>query len=459
MVCSKCGRPLEATGAFCGYCGEPIPGRSAARKNASAPQAPAPAPGSTVPLTPTDSPGATVPLTPQQGPGATVPLTPQQGPGATVPLTPQQGPGATVPLTPQQSPVSTAPASVSRERAVETAPLSTAGRVGEKGQIYSQGLPELKPQIQQIPVSPIPEKPKVAKRGAGKAILSVFLSILLLVALTVSTALTVVRMCLSEDTLRGWIEKMEPQNVTIPGKDGEEPLPLIDYVYEELRDSEQLGEISREQVEAILDSDAVSAFLADEASAYTGYILKGEESEGITPESVTQFLKNNEEELRQAARDAGVEMEFDLDYDAVQAELEDSMGDGITVDALDEDIIETVRFVLSTLCICCCWGVTALLLLGLILINRKFGSALLGHIGIPVNVSGLIILLPTVALIVALAIAEPFGQSPDSIVWEPFRLMRFHLLIAGGGLTLTGIILLIIRAIVRSRRKKASHIQ
>lgn len=446
MLCSKCGREIGGKGAFCPYCGEPT-GRLAepAKRDAEPVPQPEPAPepefaeaGATAPLAPDPvSTGATAPLAPEPvSAGATAPLASNPvSAGATTPLAPEPAPasaGAAHPLgfDPATLPVYTPPAFV------PPAP----------------------------PYAPPVQKPR---QNAGIRTLCVFLSILLCLALIASCAVTIVRNSISKDTISSMIKDLEPKSITLPSPKGTgKTVTISEAICEALEDYADdvpmLKDLTPADVDAILDSDAVKDFLSSTMGEYSDFLLNGAEVEGLSVDKIIGFVEDNEDELMELAKDAGLEVDDSrhIDTRELREALEDADLDALspmTLMSADKSssgagkALAVAQKLLAPWVMYTCWSVAGGLMLLLILLNLKYPRHMLSDIGIPANITGVLYFFPAAVLYIFSLVGKEDLFGIPKAVFQLLEKMLIPFLIFGGGLMVISILLLVIKRVTRPK--------
>lgn len=458
MVCKKCGAELAENSRFCGSCGAPV---------------------ETVEETavPTEEPDAQAPEI-----GVDADQTAERtGEDSRVSI-------STMP----------APEGVRVAPVPETAPTAVAAPAG--GPAESVHMPasagETRPAREKAPV----------RGNVGRVILSILLSLVLLVSLLASTLVTVLRASVSDDNLAEVISNIRfsglklgglgerksartrvaersaavrqsavagslgvavrsdtPHTASLMSFDDLEGIDLddlptddmddlADYLYDMTRDQPGWEDVKKENIEEALDHPLVDEFLTEMATDYTAVIVKGEDGEGkgLTPDKVTDFVMEHEEEIQQIVEDAGYKGEFKLDEEKIRTSIADSIGDTYAPENIARDYSEAVtafRLVVSLPVIIVLWFITALLVVLIFVVNKRRLSAVLSCVGIPALIVGLVYL----AVWCAMALYPAMREGLLALV--P-KFLGKNVLITGASLAGGGIVLIVIKAIIRSVQKK-----
>lgn len=347
-----------------------------------------------------------------------------------------------------------------------------------------------------------PKKP--IKHNGARITLSILLSILLCVSLLAASLVTVVKLCVTEDNLESAISSIQFSSLSISGKKSDDsgnsriarrsafadepaaadtlgvavvsdephvaslmstsdislddiPLngdinDLADYLYDLAKDQSGWENVKKEDIQQALDHPLVDEFMTEMAGDYTDVIVNGEDGagKGLTPENITDFVMEHEEEIKEIVEDVGYQGEFNLDRSKLETTIRDSIGDTYSPENIAKDYseyLDVFRLVVSTPVVIGLWALTALLIVLLIVVNRRRVSAVLSCVGIPALIVGIIYLAAWGTMSFYPDMKEGLLSIIPKFLGKPVLLM-------GAGLAGGGIILIIIKIIVRSVQKK-----
>lgn len=342
--------------------------------------------------------------------------------------------------------------------------------------------------------------PKAKGKGsAGRIVLSVFLSILLCVSLLASALATVLKVSVTPDRLAvivtdfvknpGSLSSLNTGSKT-PGRTAVATKPhtavsvaasssdgraavslsssdlsgiedlddLADYLYDLAKKEPGWENTTRDKIREALDSPEAEEFLhqvaADVAEDYTSVLLEGKKSDGKDlSEKLTEYVLAHEDRVEDVVRKAGFTGELALSERKLERAIRENMPQEIgslTPEKLAEDneeLVSAARIVFSPLVFIGLWAITALLLVLLIVINRRRLSAVLYCVGIPALILGLVFLVGWCTMELYPAMKElPLSLIPTY--------MGKTVLLTGAGLTGGGVLLIVIKRIVRVVERK-----
>lgn len=300
---------------------------------------------------------------------------------------------------------------------------------------------------------------KKRKQGVFTKILCALLSVVLFIALTVSTVLTVFREALSGDFVETIVNEIDLSEIdfgtpkdeagalyidgtdlkverlsevstptdAITALENTELQSVLDAIGSEdaenainelLENPEASGnktladmaydlclefgydEVDPEKLAEVINGPLVKDFITETIEDYKDYIIDGgEDSTGLTAEKIVDYIKEKEEEIKEAFSYIGIEEEIEINYDELEREIEATIGDELPVDNLvtiAPDAVKAVRAIISRETLLILWGIVgALSLIILLLCINTISNALI-FIGIPTGLlGGLMVLVAT----------------------------------------------------------------
>ena len=315
------------------------------------------------------------------------------------------------------------------------------------------------PDQEKEPIAPpppqkTPAKDKTVSQGsAGRVALSVLLSILFFVFLFVSATVTVLRTALDEDRMADMLEELDPATVDVSALVGEEDeTTLAEYLYDMCRDYPGWEGISRRDVEGILREDFIQDFLTGVVEDYRSALVEGKRNKGLglSAANITDFIRENEDSIRDALHDAGMRGTPIFDYDDIEEEVENAIGDDLTIESLRDRFggyFTAARIALSLVSLIVLWVLTAALAVLLIVLNKARIRVLL-YIGIPALVFGVLYFAA------ALAGGLLLGSDGDLLFDVASELILRPMLVMGAISAGVGLLAVVARCVVGSVRKK-----
>lgn len=318
--------------------------------------------------------------------------------------------------------------------------------------------------------------------GAARVVLGI-LTVLLSLALAatlLSTALVAdYRQLTKQDSIKSMVSSALG---LVPKKAPIRPMPAAAGVTPERAQGDLAGwiqegleqalgqEVSREQVEAVLEQSTVDEFLTDEISAYVGDFLNGTNEANITAGELKSLLEENAALLE---RELGLPMTDDF-IDIVVEEIQrqdlntfirdevmQPISDAVileaaTVDAVDYTVsmaLAVLRAVTSQAALYTLIGMDLLLIVLLFFANRMSICGTLVSVGVPATVVGGLLSIPTglLGMLPSMGDSET-GAFVDTLV-NGFvgATAPIH-----GGILAAGVVLLVAAIVVAALKKKDS---
>ncbi|HKL99044.1 MAG TPA: zinc ribbon domain-containing protein [Mobilitalea sp.] len=247
------------------------------------------------------------------------------------------------------------------------------------------------------------DKP-IKEVGIGIKVASVFLSVLAFIMTLLLISSLFAKVTLSTKTMNTALQKIDYTTIELSDIltenemdiDIEEGDTTVDIIYEALSEHGNV-DVSRGDVEEILEKATFSDYLSDKLSQYASYAVTGRKPDQISPREIVRLVEANEEIFMDVA---GLEITpNDLDDLEKYLEEEDILK-SISLDEIDrileENNIEWIQKLLSNTTIMIILIASAVILLGILIwicyLHRRL-KAPLSHIGIPVLIAGVIFAL------------------------------------------------------------------
>lgn len=272
----------------------------------------------------------------------------------------------------------------------------------EQASAAAESLPE----AGNILIKPLEEEPLKSKKpvrepGTGTKVASVFLSILAFVLTVVFVISLFLKSSLSQKALETSIQKIDYANVELGELLTDSNLSIevreedttVDIIYEALTEQGQV-DISRRDVEKLLEETEFKDYLSEKLSSYARYAVTGAEPDEITPREIVRLIEDNMEEIEEIT-DLKINSS-DL-YELEQYLEEDGLLESISLEKIDETLEENKVSQLRTFLSDPILLTAVLVSLGLFIgtavllayLHRRV-RVLLGYIGIPLLAGGLV---------------------------------------------------------------------
>ena len=173
--------------------------------------------------------------------------------------------------------------------------------------------PETAVAVQETPVfEPIPiQEPAVAveykkRSGAGKVILTIFLSFLLFITSLLSVVVICVRYTTSQNTIQSVLEEIDYVEVlnnvlqteeVVSGEFGDvtDTRSFSDNLCEYLEEEHGVENVDSKQIEEFIEESTIMDFISEKAAAYVSDIYSGSDDFDITVKDVEALVEDNAE--------------------------------------------------------------------------------------------------------------------------------------------------------------------
>lgn len=305
-------------------------------------------------------------------------------------------------------------------------------------------------------------KPPKKKAGAGRVILTIFLSLFLIIFFTVCIVEYCALKTINKDNISDALKETDLSRMVLDS-DGEE-LSLVEVIEEkaDIKISEEF-DITDEQLEEIMDTPTVKKFISDNLADMAESVLNGEEPEGISKKSIIDYVKKNKKSIYKDLKELGgdfnsITME---DIDNFEEEYGDQLDDAfdtIGTDKIDMDFIaeetgmdfDISRYIkLIPILKWIAPGLAALFIILMLLGNIGYESLTGKGVGISAMIAG--------AFTAGAAIAFKYILDiPDTNVLKVLGLPMAELMMIVGGIAFgAGLLLLIITCIIKAIATRA----
>ena len=304
-------------------------------------------------------------------------------------------------------------------------------------------------------------KPPKKKAGAGRVILTIFLSLFLIIFFTVCIVEYCALKTINKDNISDALKKTDLSQMVLDS-DGEE-LSLVEVIEEkaDIKISEEF-DITDEQLEEIMDTPTVKKFISDNLADMAESVLNGEEPEGISKKTIIDYVKKNKKSIYKDLQGMeGFESLTMEDIDNFEEEYGDQLDDAfdtIGTDKIDMDFIaeetgmdfDISRYIkLIPILKWIAPGLAALFIILMLLGNIGYESLTGKGVGISAMIAG--------AFTAGAAIAFKYILDiPDTNVLKVLGLPMAELMMIVGGIAFgAGLLLLIITCIIKAIATRA----
>ncbi|MBP5532677.1 MAG: zinc-ribbon domain-containing protein [Lachnospiraceae bacterium] len=315
---------------------------------------------------------------------------------------------------------------------------------------------------QAVQAQPQKVKPPKKKAGAGRVILTIFLSLFLIIFFTVCIVEYCALKTINKDNISDALKKTDLSQMVLDS-DGEE-LSLVEVIEDkaDINISKEF-DITSEQLEEIMDTPTVKKFISDNLADMAESVLNGDEPDGISKKTIIDFVKKNKKTIYKDIKAIGgdfADITMD-DIDNFEEEYGDKLDnafDSLGTDKIDMDFIaeETgMDFDISRyikLIPVIKWiapGLAALFIILMLLGNIGYESLTGKGVSISAMIAG--------AITAGAAIAFKFILDiPDSNVLKVLGLPMADMMMIVGGIAFgAGLLLLIITCIIKAIANRA----
>ena len=308
-------------------------------------------------------------------------------------------------------------------------------------------------------------KPPKKKAGAGRVILTIFLSLFLIIFFTVCIVEYSALKTINKDNLTEALKKTDISQMVFDS-DGEE-LSLVEVIEDkaDINIAEEFN-IDSEKLEAILDTPAVKEFISGNLADMAESVLNGEEPDGISKKTIIDYVKKNKKAIYKDLQGLGDEYEelkditmedienFEEEYGDQIDDAFDSLGtDKIDMNFISEesgmdfDISKYIKLVPVVKWIAP--GLAALFIILMLIGNIGYESLTGKGVGISAMIAGIFTAGAAAAFKFILDI-------PDSNVLKVLGMPMADMMLIVGGIAFGGgLLLLIITCIIKAIANRA----
>ena len=315
---------------------------------------------------------------------------------------------------------------------------------------------------QAVQAHPKQPKPPKKKAGAGRVILTIFLSLFLIIFFTVCIVEYSALKTINKDNIGDALNETDLSRMVLDS-DGEE-LNLVEVIEDkaDINISKEF-DITSEQLEEIMDTPTVKKFISDNLADMAESVLSGEEPEGISKKTILDYVKKNKKTIYKDVKNLGgdfadITMEDIDNFGEKYGDQLDDVFDTLGTDKIDMDFIaeetgmdfDISRFVkLIPVLKWIAPGLAALFIILMLLGNIGYESLTGKGVSISAMIAG--------AITAGAAIAFKFILDiPDSNVLKVLGLpMEDMMMIVGGIAFGAGLLLLIITCIIKAIANRA----
>ena len=315
---------------------------------------------------------------------------------------------------------------------------------------------------QAIQAQPKQPKPPKKKAGAGRVILTIFLSLFLIIFFTVCIVEYSALKTINKDNIGDALNETDLSRMVLDS-DGEE-LNLVEVIEDkaDINISKEF-DITSEQLEEIMDTPTVKKFISDNLADMAESVLSGEEPEGISKKTILDYVKKNKKTIYKDVKNLGggfadITMEDIDNFGEKYGDQLDDVFDTLGTDKIDMDFIaeetgmdfDISRFVkLIPVLKWIAPGLAALFIILMLLGNIGYESLTGKGVSISAMIAG--------AITAGAAIAFKFILDiPDSNVLKVLGMPMADMMMIVGGIAFgAGLLLLIITCIIKAIANRA----
>jgi len=315
---------------------------------------------------------------------------------------------------------------------------------------------------QAVQAQPKQPKPPKKKAGAGRVILTIFLSLFLIIFFTVCIVEYSALKTINKDNIGDALNETDLSRMVLDS-DGEE-LNLVEVIEDkaDINISKEF-DITSEQLEEIMDTPTVKKFISDNLADMAESVLSGEEPEGISKKTILDYVKKNKKTIYKDVKNLGgdfadITMEDIDNFGEKYGDQLDDVFDTLGTDKIDMDFIaeetgmdfDISRFVkLIPVLKWIAPGLAALFIILMLLGNIGYESLTGKGVSISAMIAG--------AITAGAAIAFKFILDiPDSNVLKVLGMPMADMMMIVGGIAFgAGLLLLIITCIIKAIANRA----
>ena len=327
---------------------------------------------------------------------------------------------------------------------VEAAPMASGGEVQQQ----APGVTE--------------SNKKGKKISAGSVILSIFISLLLIILGTGTSALFIVRQGLGETAIESAVSKVdftEVQTSALSGsRDKNETLP--EFIYDNISSNFRSYMPNRREaikdIEKFLEEDFIQEFVAAKTSDYVTDMLKGTGDGKIEVEEIMELLEDHKKDLNKL-----IQSDYkltDRDFEDIEYHLTRNVDlDDFTVSELRKDnrtTFDAIKWVGSNLVLGILFGVCVLLAVVLFIIHKRFRRTMV-YLGVSIILVGILDCAAGFVFGMISGVLNDIvslGKGFYNALFAPARMWSF---IVGGSLIFVGLLAAILPQVFRKKKVAA----
>ena len=189
-----------------------------------------------------------------------------------------------------------------------------------------------RPATPAAPQPPMPEPPrrvKAVRPSGGLKAVCIILCVLAALSGLLASVTGVVRTCFRADTVRALVEEADLSALQMTDASGRE-VSLADYIEQTCRiDFLQEYGIDRNELNTLLDQPFLKRYVGKLLAGYAVSLADGEEPEPLTRNGLVDFLRSNDQQIKQLTGFSFVEYEYAGRLGEIDEYLEEYSLDGI----------------------------------------------------------------------------------------------------------------------------------
>jgi hypothetical protein len=258
------------------------------------------------------------------------------------------------------------------------------------------------------------------RRGCLAAVISFFLSIVLIAVLLIAIPVTLLHTLLTDQNIEIIVDhvfdSLEIDKIEFETDKGTKNISGI--IYDATCEIEELDGITKEHINAVLNNGTIKDHAADMLKEYSFALKKGHEPSGWRPDSIYMYLQENQENIEELARASGYDGKIPIDgyKEEIISSLESAIGTkGLTLENILEDsnenaelltALKSAQLIFSDNAFYLVWGSVGFIMILLLLVNWGFFGSFCRAGGMPAFFTGGLYFLLGLATTPALSLIE-----------------------------------------------------
>lgn len=242
-----------------------------------------------------------------------------------------------------------------------------------------------------LQAAPVQENRRNGRSG-GKIVGSIILSIFLFFTIMGIYGLIVAGKILTPSIVEKAIKNIDVKEISASIIDANNDKLLADYLREELYEIEYFKDVPADELDKFIDKD-VMPYVAEIAGDAAEVVFEGKGEININAESFAELVsKSDIEGINSIEIDDKLISEINAEFDKMNInETVKNINNGQIAEAF-----KLVKLAISGIAMGICCILAFIFVISIVLVNRRYGRAILMHIGIPLLIAGILFVISAI---------------------------------------------------------------